>query len=792
MRKFPFYLSLFAGFFVVLISIYGFFLLRQRAGLPPDVNVRNLRQIDNIKIEQEKDIEFILSKRTIGERLTVLIQLQDGILEKREVTLISFYSQAFFPLIYLLIGLFIMAIGVFVFFFKSDEARAHVFYWVSLAFASSIIISGGFYCLREAWLSYIPGIMYYILYPLAAALLLHFSLIFSKRKPKLEKLAIYLPAMSFAVILVGLFLLSSIKASLEIHRLYQSIYPFFRFYLFLYVLLAISILIIIYRKTILEEEQAQIKWIFYGVFVGLGPFIFLYQLPQIIGLDPLISEEFSQVFFILIPLSFAVSIVRFRLMNIELVINRSLVYSILTVFTVSIYLFSVSILHSLFSKLFFVHETLIFVLGALGAAAVFYPARKRIQEFVDRTFFRQSFDYRISILSFNERAHRIINRDHLVDFFLEKTKKTLPLEHLGILIYLIDEGQLMPFIRRDGEKDMGSLTAYSLASEKVIARTKAVKTEENMDFSQEASLKEKNVEIILPLSFRSTALAGFLTIGKKMSGERLNHDDLELLLTMAGELVLNLERIYLQEEVIYERAEKEKLDELSRLKSEFLANMSHELRTPLNSIIGFSEIMIDGLAGAVTDEQKEYLNDILESGTHLLSLINDILDLSKIEAGKIELEFSEFSIKSLIESTFVMFREQAAKHNIELTLDTPEDIGNITADERRTKQVVFNLLSNAIKFTPDGGKVDIITRRTSKEIQFTVQDTGIGIAKKDLDKLFQSFQQLESSLKKKAQGTGLGLNLSKKLVTLHGGRIWVESKLGKGSKFSFAIPIRRK
>ena len=228
----------------------------------------------------------------------------------------------------------------------------------------------------------------------------------------------------------------------------------------------------------------------------------------------------------------------------------------------------------------------------------------------------------------------------------------------------------------------------------------------------------------------------------------------------------------------------------NRAKSDFLANMSHELRTPLNSIIGFSEVMVDGIPGPVTDEQKEYLNDVLESGRHLLALINDILDLSKVEAGKLELEVNEFSIKDLLERSIIMFKEKAAKHHIVLKSEIHEDIGNIIADERKTKQVVFNLLSNAVKFTPDRGSVGITAHRTDKEVQITVWDTGIGIAEEDKDRIFQPFQQLESTLTKKPEGTGLGLNLTKELVELQGGRIWLESKLGKGSKFHFMIPIR--
>lgn len=243
-------------------------------------------------------------------------------------------------------------------------------------------------------------------------------------------------------------------------------------------------------------------------------------------------------------------------------------------------------------------------------------------------------------------------------------------------------------------------------------------------------------------------------------------------------------------------------------KSEFLANMSHELRTPLNSIIGFSDVLINGMAGPLTEKQIEFSTDIKDSGSHLLSLINDILDLSKVEAGKMELEPSEFDLMELIERSLVMFKEKAMKHGIKLTVDIDENIGNITADERKIKQVIFNLLSNALKFTPDGGNVSVSARRMQDTplspplarggikvggelVEISVTDTGIGIAPGDMGKLFQPFQQLETSYTRKYTGTGLGLKLCKDFVELHGGRIWAESEPGKGSKFIFTIPLKQ-
>ena len=234
---------------------------------------------------------------------------------------------------------------------------------------------------------------------------------------------------------------------------------------------------------------------------------------------------------------------------------------------------------------------------------------------------------------------------------------------------------------------------------------------------------------------------------------------------------------------------KEAAEAATRHKSEFLANMSHELRTPLNAIIGFSEVLLEKMFGELNEKQEEYLQDILSSGQHLLSLINDILDLSKVEAGKMELEPTVFNLRELLEGSLVMVKERALTHGLMLSLDIAEDIDAFIGDERKVKQVLFNLLSNAVKFTPDKGKVSVTATKTDGVVQVVVRDTGIGIAAEDQQQIFAAFQQVGKGMVGKPEGTGLGLALTKKFVELHGGQIRVESTLGQGSTFTFTLPI---
>jgi signal transduction histidine kinase len=230
------------------------------------------------------------------------------------------------------------------------------------------------------------------------------------------------------------------------------------------------------------------------------------------------------------------------------------------------------------------------------------------------------------------------------------------------------------------------------------------------------------------------------------------------------------------------------LETASRHKSDFLATMSHELRTPLNAIIGFSEVLQEQMFGELNERQLAYVNDVLEAGRHLLSLINDVLDLAKIEAGKMELELSEVALPELLRSAVSMHAERAARAGIELALNTEPDEITIVADERRVRQIVFNLLSNAVKFTPPDGRVDVSTRLDDGQVEIAIADTGPGIAAEDLEMIFEEFEQAGEG-KQAEEGTGLGLPLSRKLVELHGGRIWAKSAVGRGSTFCFTLPV---
>jgi signal transduction histidine kinase/DNA-binding response OmpR family regulator len=289
--------------------------------------------------------------------------------------------------------------------------------------------------------------------------------------------------------------------------------------------------------------------------------------------------------------------------------------------------------------------------------------------------------------------------------------------------------------------------------------------------------------VAIPLA-RPGRVVGALVVRRKTPGS-FSEETCDLLSAFASQSAIALTNARLYQQLEQQSVE---LARASQHKSEFLASMSHELRTPLNAVIGFSEVLLARMFGDLNERQEDYLQDILSAGRHLLALLNDILDLSKVEAGQMELQLSSFDAADALAYSLSLVRERATQHRLTLDLDAPADqLGHMRADELRFKQVMLNLLSNAVKFTPDGGTITVSARREPDALVVTVTDTGVGIPKAEQARIFDSFQQGGRSASK-VEGTGLGLTVTKRIIELHGGEVWLESTPGEGSVFGFRLP----
>ena len=786
MKRGIFFAFLAAGTLVAVISIYGFVRLHQRPGLPLEWGKSAILQLDNLHLTSQKDREFFLSQKNIGSRIHV-VYVEKGLKKEADISLVPFYADTPFQMIYLFIGLICLLIGAAVFVIRPGELNVRIFYLAVLVFSAATIISHGFFFDLRQWTSFLPGILFYLLYPFAPVLLLHFILIQFRADLRRRTIVLYLPAFLFGVSLVSLFLYAAINSSIVHFRYYQTVYLAFRYYMVGYLVASIALLISGFRKATKAEERAQLKWIFLGLLVGLVPFILFYQLPQLIGRTPLLSEELSIVFMVFIPITFAFSIVRFRLMDIELIINRSLVYSFLTIFTVSLYLFSVRIFQDFIARFFPLREAVAAALAALAAAAAFHPARRRIQHFVDKSFFRVAYDYRESIRSFNEKSHRTADTIQLVEYFQAQLHKTMPVEHVGILVYMKKGSTNHVLLERNQGKDLRFLARDILELNRFLARRKGLQTEDSADFSQEKTLEKFGVEVVLPIPFRTPARTGFISLGKKLSGAKFSHEDLELLMGFAEGLALNLERITLQEEVILERTEKEKLDELNRMKTEFVTAVSHELRTPMGSLQGLSEMLQDGKIKNKSVQGK-MLHLIAEECSRLTRFLHNILDAGRIEQQVKTYKKEILEIQPLVEDTLQLFHSQLASGRFHLHKEIPRVPLSLEVDKDAVKQALTNLLDNAIKYSRDKREISVRLVEEPETILIKVQDKGIGISETDQGKIFSNFFRSAEAIVHCPRGVGLGLKVVAHIMASHNGTVRVESQPGEGSTFTLVFP----
>ena len=799
MKRAPFYLTVLFGLAVVFLSVLGFVNMLQRPGvlgfrnrpaLPKSASEPAILSIDGIPLQDSRDIDFILSQKAIGDQVTYELRTAKGV-ETVRTRLVRYYEAA--PPVFLTIGILGFIIGFLVFFLRSRDRQARIFYYATLAFGPAVMISGDLYGCHAGGGSLLPGILFNFAYPLAPALLWRFCRTFTPRRGKNWFNYFWAVPVAFAVALNFGFLYSQSRPSLQAFRVTQDWLFLFRAYMAVACIAAVVELVRAFRKSDSDTVRAQIKWILFGSVLGLSPFIFLYQLPQVIGGAgaEVMREDASCVFLILIPVCIAIAVLKYGLMNINVVINRSLVYSLLTAFTVGVYLVTIEILGHLFARASLVRADWISLGAAFVAAVVFQPGRKRIQSFVDRTFFRQTRDYREAALNFSARAAKIMSPTDLISEFIGAVPAALPLDKLGVQVYEL-AGRDLRLILGEGLDDRAdrALRALPEPSEGSWAREEAVRTTQGMDFSKQDLLKTLGLDIVMRLPFESAARSGWLAAGRKKSGERFTTDDLELLETMAGELVAGLNKIRLQEQVVYERASREKADEVSRLKTEFISSVSHELRTPMSSLQSLSELL---QSGKIQDaSRRERLLQLMAGECGRLSrFIHNVLDFGKIEQGTERYEMRTEAVQPLIREVIDLYRPGAAPEELVLTAEMPETPVLLEADQDAVRQALLNLVDNAIKYSEGRKEVTIrlVPGRESVEIQ--VEDRGIGIEPEDRERIFEAFFRSPRAARHNPKGVGLGLKIVKHIMDAHGGRIGLRSEPGKGTTFSLIFPLRR-
>ena len=423
------------------------------------------------------------------------------------------------------------------------------------------------------------------------------------------------------------------------------------------------------------------------------------------------------------------------------------------------------------------------------------PLGHVVEDYIGRLIFSRRRGAYDTLLALSTRMSRILDVDALMHALVHGLLRGVPLVRCALLLEDPASRDFTVALEESADDSPGGarpIPRHSRVVEwlryhgEVLVKDELKVNPRLSDFfdGAEAELEEINASLVVALKTEN-ALIGILLIGEKLSGEIFDDQELRLLGLLANQAAISFENARLYEELGERNAQ---LLQASRLKSQFLAGVSHELRTPLNSIIGFSKVLLNRLDGDLNERQEAYVRSVHNSSQHLLQLINSILDISSIEAGRLQLERTEFALPALIEECVEASLPLARGKPLRLERDVPADLPPLTGDRTRIRQVLLNLLSNAIKFTP-GGRIVVRARLEEGAIHVSVADTGVGIRKEDLGRLFEPFQRLDNPLSREVGGTGLGLAISKRFVELHGGRMWAESReAGGGATFHFTLP----
>ncbi|MEW6687909.1 MAG: ATP-binding protein [Pseudomonadota bacterium] len=400
-----------------------------------------------------------------------------------------------------------------------------------------------------------------------------------------------------------------------------------------------------------------------------------------------------------------------------------------------------------------------------------------------RSISRSAFDLHAVLQTLMESATRLCGAERGVLLRPDDDGNYRPAVHFGYeKVQDLLEGLMRSPLRAGRE----SATGRSILERRVVHIPDA-RADTDYQRSDVLSTDSRVRTLLAVPMLRDGVPIGVITMSRGPEPNPFTDKQIGMVTTFADQAVIAIENVRLFQEI---QDKSRQLEIANKHKSDFLANMSHELRTPLNAIIGFSEVLIEKMFGEVNDKQLDYLKDIHSSGRHLLSLINDILDLSKIEAGRMELDLAEFDLRGALQNAITLVKERAQRHGVALSLEVDGSLGALRADERKFKQIMLNLLSNAVKFTPEGGKVGVAARPDGAAVEFSVTDSGVGIAPEDQELVFEEFRQVGRDYTKKSEGTGLGLALTRRFVELHGGQIRLQSAPGKGSTFTFTIPLR--
>ncbi len=794
--------------FIILFCIPGIYQINQKADLPFDLVQSNnvltagkikdpsgnieagdtVLAIDGMQFQLIENVEIYLDSRSIGEKVKVLSKGK-GFSKISEISLTKFYSTAF-VISNTTAGILFILLGIFVLIKCPELKAAKIFHWGSMGIAVMLLYTWGKFTIDPEGMGVAVRILYQLAYVLTPAAFFHFSLVFPKDRGSPSKhfiAVLYSAAIIIAAVNVYFFLAMIPLLTLEGIRNYNSAYSINRIFAVFNILGAILTFIISLIKTEDEVEVKKLKWLLTGFIIGPLGFALLWTVPVLFGHSPLIPELLLPILMLSVPITFTIAIVQYHLMDIDLLLRKSVVYFIVIVLIILIYTAVISVISR---QILLINDEVPVVAAAIIVALLFEPLRRRVQLIVEKMFFRVHYNFREAMKKFITKISEVNSVQHLAEMVVKETQEFIPVNKLGF--FLLKRG----YIKLVAHQNFGLLVNRSLKfnSEKLktdlsnpVADPTKLESGITFESADRETFKRWGMDLVIPVKSADGEIYAFLVLGGKKSGSRFTIEDIDLLNNVASNIAQTLARIYLQEELIREHLETERLEELNKQKTVFVSTVSHDLKTPLASIKVFSEIMKDDQK--ITDKQRNYLEIIEGESDRLTRLINNVLGFAWIEKGTRQYTFDSVLLNDIVEKTLNILSYQIRMEGFKVELNLSPEEHLISADSDAVVQVLTNLIGNAMKFSVNQKYISISSFHSENFFCVEIRDKGIGIKPEDLKNLFKPFFRSRIAGNKKIGGTGLGLSIIKHVMDAHKGKIEVESVPDEGTSVILKFPV---
>lgn len=752
-----------------------------------------LEAVNQSPVSRIEEVEYLCERMNIG-RQTKLLFSRNGQSFETDWPLTHFYSKTYLILIAVVAAIYFF-LGLFVLLKARDRQEAIIFHWLSAAVAVLVVNRWGTSVAESLpWLSHLGRISYALAYAFIPVLFLNFSQIFPRKATTyLPKLVLYILAGSLALWLsVRYFLMQQTPELITFHS-YLTVLNIIRIYFIIFTLASILQFILTYRRLEDESERRKLRWIFFGLLIGTLSFIILWQLPQILFSKGLIAEEWIFIISLSIPVSFAISIVRYRLLDIDLLIKRSSVYFIMISLMIVLYS-CVVILAVLLAGTFTVHTSLAATaIAAVMIGLLFEPIKSRVHGYVDKKFFHIHYNFRQIQERISDRIKNSLSAAEIAAFVTEGLNKVLQPQSLIFLLRESLRGEIYAAASLNSDRLPDAKLVKLIKSNEqttcpIITRRDLIEAGIEYEYLAESSVGSSGAVLLIPFQGQKNEIIGWLAVGGKKSGQIFTVEDIGLLKTISSQAGLAIARLELQRELLLKSTETERLQQLNEMKSYFVSSVSHELQTPLTSIKMFAE-MLRTNPNLKIEQNAEYLAIIENEANRLAAMIKNILDFSKIERGILQYQLRKTDLIETLQRVINQLQFQLKAENFTVEIEHMRKKVMLFADENGLQSCFMNLISNVIKYSGQRKYLGIFTDVQKNFAVIKIQDRGIGIRAEEQAQIFETFFRSQDQRVQSSGGAGLGLHLVKHFVSAHNGKIELESVSGEGSTFTILLPL---